>query len=185
MQQLNFWNQQYWHIHGFTEGKNDINFKFSVKINIKKKVLFNVFLCLQMCEIDNYQCCCMISLCKKSTLSHICFSMCMQIMRYAEQRIPTLNEYCVVCDERHVFQNGTMLKVHCWKEMWLWFSDSFMETKQKDCFHCSFSSVSVCSQQFAPGNSVSFPFIPWGLCLELRRRWPLVQRSVTRQLFIL
>uniref|UniRef100_A0A7N9ALP6 Poly [ADP-ribose] polymerase n=1 Tax=Mastacembelus armatus TaxID=205130 RepID=A0A7N9ALP6_9TELE len=28
-----------------------------------------------------------------------------QIMRYAEQRIPTLNEYCVVCDERHVFQN--------------------------------------------------------------------------------
>uniref|UniRef100_A0A8C7XCN9 Poly [ADP-ribose] polymerase n=1 Tax=Oryzias sinensis TaxID=183150 RepID=A0A8C7XCN9_9TELE len=33
-----------------------------------------------------------------------------QIMRYAEQRIPTLNEYCVICDERHVFQNGPMLK---------------------------------------------------------------------------
>ncbi|XP_056138401.1 protein mono-ADP-ribosyltransferase PARP6-like [Lampris incognitus] len=33
-----------------------------------------------------------------------------QIMKYAEQRIPTLNEYCVVCDERHVFQNGPMLK---------------------------------------------------------------------------
>ncbi|XP_041650542.1 protein mono-ADP-ribosyltransferase PARP6-like [Cheilinus undulatus] len=33
-----------------------------------------------------------------------------QIMRYAEQRLPTLNEYCVVCDERHVFQNGPMLK---------------------------------------------------------------------------
>ncbi|KAM9754517.1 protein mono-ADP-ribosyltransferase PARP6 isoform 1-T1 [Menidia menidia] len=33
-----------------------------------------------------------------------------QIMRYAEQRIPTLNEYCAVCDERHVFQNGPMLK---------------------------------------------------------------------------
>ncbi|XP_044048921.1 protein mono-ADP-ribosyltransferase PARP6-like isoform X2 [Siniperca chuatsi] len=33
-----------------------------------------------------------------------------QIMRYAEQRIPTLNEYCVVCDEQHVFQNGPMLK---------------------------------------------------------------------------
>lgn len=32
-------------------------------------------------------------------------------MRYVEQRIPTLNEYCVVCDERHVFQNGPMLKV--------------------------------------------------------------------------
>ncbi|XP_034390465.1 protein mono-ADP-ribosyltransferase PARP6-like [Cyclopterus lumpus] len=33
-----------------------------------------------------------------------------QLMRYAEQRLPTLNEYCVVCDERHVFQNGPMLK---------------------------------------------------------------------------
>ncbi|XP_054475561.1 protein mono-ADP-ribosyltransferase PARP6-like [Anoplopoma fimbria] len=33
-----------------------------------------------------------------------------QIMRYAEQRLPTLNDYCVVCDERHVFQNGPMLK---------------------------------------------------------------------------
>uniref|UniRef100_A0A8D3AFT9 Poly [ADP-ribose] polymerase n=1 Tax=Scophthalmus maximus TaxID=52904 RepID=A0A8D3AFT9_SCOMX len=33
-----------------------------------------------------------------------------QIMRYAGQRMPTLNEYCVVCDERHVFQNGPMLK---------------------------------------------------------------------------
>uniref|UniRef100_A0A8C6UZZ1 Poly [ADP-ribose] polymerase n=1 Tax=Neogobius melanostomus TaxID=47308 RepID=A0A8C6UZZ1_9GOBI len=34
----------------------------------------------------------------------------MQIMKYSEQRIPTLNEYCVVCDEQHVFQNGSMLK---------------------------------------------------------------------------
>ncbi|XP_062926281.1 protein mono-ADP-ribosyltransferase PARP6 isoform X1 [Mobula hypostoma] len=33
-----------------------------------------------------------------------------QTMKYAEQRIPTLNEYCVVCDEQHVFQNGSMLK---------------------------------------------------------------------------
>ncbi|KAM9376044.1 protein mono-ADP-ribosyltransferase PARP6-like [Pholidichthys leucotaenia] len=33
-----------------------------------------------------------------------------QIMKYIEQRIPTLNEYCVICDERHVFQNGAMLK---------------------------------------------------------------------------
>ncbi|XP_075064435.1 protein mono-ADP-ribosyltransferase PARP6 isoform X1 [Mixophyes fleayi] len=33
-----------------------------------------------------------------------------QIMKYAEQRIPTLNEYCVVCDEQHVFQNASMLK---------------------------------------------------------------------------
>ncbi|XP_014830616.1 PREDICTED: poly [ADP-ribose] polymerase 6-like isoform X2 [Poecilia mexicana] len=41
-----------------------------------------------------------------------------QIMRYAEQRIPTLNEYCVVCDERHVFQNGPMLKTAvCTREL--------------------------------------------------------------------
>ncbi|KAJ8304948.1 hypothetical protein KUTeg_018531 [Tegillarca granosa] len=34
-----------------------------------------------------------------------------QIYRYVLQRIPTLNEYCVVCDDPHVFQNGAMLKV--------------------------------------------------------------------------
>ncbi|XP_055778085.1 protein mono-ADP-ribosyltransferase PARP6-like isoform X2 [Salvelinus fontinalis] len=33
-----------------------------------------------------------------------------QVMKYAERRIPTLNEYCVVCDERHVFQYASMLK---------------------------------------------------------------------------
>ncbi|KAK6179519.1 hypothetical protein SNE40_011853 [Patella caerulea] len=33
-----------------------------------------------------------------------------QIFQYARQRIPTLNEYCVICDEPHVFQNGAMLK---------------------------------------------------------------------------
>ncbi|XP_071110322.1 protein mono-ADP-ribosyltransferase PARP6-like [Haliotis cracherodii] len=33
-----------------------------------------------------------------------------QVFRYVRQRIPTLNEYCVVCDEPHVFQNGAMLK---------------------------------------------------------------------------
>lgn len=32
-------------------------------------------------------------------------------MKYAEQRMLTLNEHCVICDERHVFQNGPMLKV--------------------------------------------------------------------------
>lgn len=32
-------------------------------------------------------------------------------MRYAEQRIPTLSEYCVICDEKHVFQKGPVLKV--------------------------------------------------------------------------
>ncbi|MBN3292709.1 PARP8 polymerase, partial [Polypterus senegalus] len=33
-----------------------------------------------------------------------------QTVQYAEQRIPILNEYCVVCDEPHVFQNGPMLR---------------------------------------------------------------------------
>ncbi|XP_051548588.1 protein mono-ADP-ribosyltransferase PARP6-like isoform X3 [Myxocyprinus asiaticus] len=33
-----------------------------------------------------------------------------QVMKYSEQRIPTLNDYCVVCDEQHVFQNSSMLK---------------------------------------------------------------------------
>lgn len=32
-------------------------------------------------------------------------------IEFAEQRIPVLNEYCVVCDEPHVFQNGPMLRV--------------------------------------------------------------------------
>ena len=35
----------------------------------------------------------------------------LQVLHYARQRIPTLNEFCVVCDEPHVFQNGAMLKV--------------------------------------------------------------------------
>lgn len=33
-----------------------------------------------------------------------------QIFRYTRQRIPTINEYCVICDELHVFQNGALLK---------------------------------------------------------------------------
>ena len=37
--------------------------------------------------------------------------MSLQIMEYAEQRIPVLNEFCVVCDEPHVFENGPMLRV--------------------------------------------------------------------------
>uniref|UniRef100_A0A670JRK5 Poly [ADP-ribose] polymerase n=1 Tax=Podarcis muralis TaxID=64176 RepID=A0A670JRK5_PODMU len=35
---------------------------------------------------------------------------CSQTIEFAEQRIPVLNEYCVVCDEPHVFQNGPMLR---------------------------------------------------------------------------
>lgn len=38
-------------------------------------------------------------------------SSCSQTIEFAEQRIPVLNEYCVVCDEPHVFQNGPMLRV--------------------------------------------------------------------------
>nr|XP_043871816.1 protein mono-ADP-ribosyltransferase PARP6-like isoform X2 [Solea senegalensis] len=34
----------------------------------------------------------------------------LQIMSYAEQRMSTLNEFCVICDERHMFQNGPLLK---------------------------------------------------------------------------
>ncbi|KAM6037357.1 protein mono-ADP-ribosyltransferase PARP8-like isoform 1-T1 [Chlamydotis macqueenii] len=33
-----------------------------------------------------------------------------QTIEFAEQRIPVLNEYCVVCDEPHVFQNGPLLR---------------------------------------------------------------------------
>lgn len=33
-----------------------------------------------------------------------------QVYLYIRQRIPTLNEYCVVCDQDHVFQNGSMLQ---------------------------------------------------------------------------
>uniref|UniRef100_A0A8B8DZB2 Poly [ADP-ribose] polymerase n=1 Tax=Crassostrea virginica TaxID=6565 RepID=A0A8B8DZB2_CRAVI len=33
-----------------------------------------------------------------------------QVYQYTRQRIPTLNEFCVVCDDAHVFQNGAMLK---------------------------------------------------------------------------
>ncbi|XP_051916359.1 protein mono-ADP-ribosyltransferase PARP6-like isoform X2 [Hippocampus zosterae] len=46
--------------------------------------------------------------CKTTPTRHHGFLV--QVMRYAEQRIPTLNDYCVICDEKHVFQNGPMLK---------------------------------------------------------------------------
>ncbi|KAI0208171.1 Protein mono-ADP-ribosyltransferase PARP8 [Lamellibrachia satsuma] len=38
------------------------------------------------------------------------FGFLVQVMKYARQRLLTLNEFCVVCDEPHVFQNGAMLK---------------------------------------------------------------------------
>ncbi len=33
-----------------------------------------------------------------------------QLIRYMYQRLPTLNEFCVVCDERHIFELEGMLK---------------------------------------------------------------------------
>uniref|UniRef100_A0A8C7CAM7 Poly [ADP-ribose] polymerase n=1 Tax=Oncorhynchus kisutch TaxID=8019 RepID=A0A8C7CAM7_ONCKI len=39
-----------------------------------------------------------------------CVVLSLQTMEYAEQRTPVLNEFCVVCDEPHVFQNGPMLR---------------------------------------------------------------------------
>ncbi|XP_033634449.1 protein mono-ADP-ribosyltransferase PARP6-like isoform X1 [Asterias rubens] len=33
-----------------------------------------------------------------------------QLFTYLRNRIPTLSEFCVVCDEQHIFQNGAMLK---------------------------------------------------------------------------
>lgn len=32
-----------------------------------------------------------------------------QVMCYAYQRVPTLNEYCIVCDERHICASGAMM----------------------------------------------------------------------------
>uniref|UniRef100_A0A8C8ADW6 Poly (ADP-ribose) polymerase family, member 6b n=1 Tax=Otus sunia TaxID=257818 RepID=A0A8C8ADW6_9STRI len=48
----------------------------------------------------------------RSETYRCCFSHfhCSQTIEFAEQRIPVLNEYCVVCDEPHVFQNGPMLR---------------------------------------------------------------------------
>uniref|UniRef100_A0A6Q2WVF8 Poly [ADP-ribose] polymerase n=1 Tax=Esox lucius TaxID=8010 RepID=A0A6Q2WVF8_ESOLU len=43
-------------------------------------------------------------------MSYNTSALCLQTMEYAEQRIPVLNEFCVVCDEPHVFQNGPMLR---------------------------------------------------------------------------
>ncbi|XP_058501459.1 protein mono-ADP-ribosyltransferase PARP6-like [Solea solea] len=46
--------------------------------------------------------------CKSSpTLQH---GFLVQIMSYTEQRMSTLNEFCIICDERHMFQNGPLLK---------------------------------------------------------------------------
>lgn len=103
-------------------------------------------------------------------------------MRYAEQRIPALNEYCVVCDERHVFQNGPMLKVHTMKPgggLVANRSEARLQIQLAADRFSLFCFVCVSSQQFAPGSYVCFPFIHWGLCLELQTRLPPVQRLVT------
>ena len=117
----------------------------------------------------------------------ICSPSCTQIMRYAEQRIPTLNEYCVVCDERHVFQNGPMLKVrvHTRKSL-VWQLIISINTVNEDILSLTVCIVlCVYSQRFAAGSCVCFPFICWGLCLEQQKRLQPVQRSVTPSRIVL
>uniref|UniRef100_A0A3Q2ZT30 Poly(ADP-ribose) polymerase family member 6 n=1 Tax=Kryptolebias marmoratus TaxID=37003 RepID=A0A3Q2ZT30_KRYMA len=70
-------------------------------------------------------CCCFLSKVEKAkpltgykTLVRKLTVIIIQIMKYAEQRIPTLNEFCVVCDEQHVFQNDPLLKTAvCTREL--------------------------------------------------------------------
>ena len=35
-----------------------------------------------------------------------------QIVRYALNRLQSLNEFCVICDEKHVLESG-LIKVQC------------------------------------------------------------------------
>jgi len=43
------------------------------------------------------------------------------VMAYARRRIPTLNDYCVICDRPHVFATGSMLKpAVCSRELCCW-----------------------------------------------------------------
>ncbi|XP_033107348.1 protein mono-ADP-ribosyltransferase PARP6-like [Anneissia japonica] len=44
------------------------------------------------------------------TVPSLCHGFLNQIFTYLRNRISSLNEYCVVCDEPHIFQNGYMLK---------------------------------------------------------------------------
>lgn len=93
-------------------------------------------------------------------------------MRYAEQRIPTLNDYCVICDEKHVFQNGPMLKVSLCKRQ------AALKQMNKN------SLIWIASLPFAPGNCASFPFTRWERCQAPPRRWPPAQRSITHPVVV-
>ncbi|XP_071965677.1 protein mono-ADP-ribosyltransferase PARP6-like isoform X2 [Antedon mediterranea] len=44
------------------------------------------------------------------TVPSLCHGFLHQVYSYLRNRISSLNEYCVVCDEPHIFQNGYMLK---------------------------------------------------------------------------
>lgn len=46
-------------------------------------------------------------------------------------------------------------------------------------------SGGVASLQFVAGSCACFPITHWGLCLELQKRSPLVQRSVTTIIVII
>lgn len=43
------------------------------------------------------------------------------VAAYARRRLPTLNNYCVICDLPHVFSTGSMLKpAVCSRELCCW-----------------------------------------------------------------
>lgn len=70
-----------------------------------------------------------------------------QTIEFAEQRIPVLNEYCVVCDEPHVFQNGPMLRVssHWWN---VGLEQKWRRLRYKQVNNCIYSKCSLWSQLF-------------------------------------
>ena len=71
----------------------------------------------------------------------------MQIMEYAEQRIPVLNEFCVVCDEPHVFENGPMLRVSDQEETSSLYLNIF-EFDRSNGYQCgAVGSAKTCSDQ--------------------------------------
>lgn len=82
-----------------------------------------------------------------------------QVMKYARQRLPTLNEYCVICDEPHVFQNGAMLKV----PLFLAFHFNIHILYLEDYIHVYF----IYSLQFVHGSFACLHFKHLELCQML------------------
>ncbi|KAG9341917.1 hypothetical protein JZ751_018234 [Albula glossodonta] len=84
-----------------------------------------------------------------------------QIMKYSEQRIPTLNEYCVVCDEQHVFQNGSMLKV---VDLLVAMCRAALESPRKSIIFEPYPSV------VDPNDPKTLAFNPKGSYLEIKKQ---------------